>query len=177
MKLSKLIYEIKENKEQFYLLVCQFEPLIKKYVRLLFKDEEEDTYAELVAALWEAVCNITYYNNDGQITNYLNKALLNKYFELYRNSRKYNDNTIEIGQERLEVYIDKNNPYESIITTSDMERVKNKLKGREKQIFELVYLKELSDLEVAAELNISRQYVNRIKKKLIKMIKNEVLNF
>ncbi|MDE6743268.1 MAG: sigma-70 family RNA polymerase sigma factor [Lachnospiraceae bacterium] len=176
MNISKLIYEIKENKEKFYLLVSQFEPLIKKYVRLSFKDKEEDTYAELVAALWEAVCNITYYNNDGQITNYFNKALLNKYFELYRNSRKYNDNTIEIGQEKLEVYIDKNNPYESIITSNDMERVKNKLKGRKKQIFELVYLKGLSDLEVAAELNISRQYVHRIKRNLNEMIKNDVLN-
>lgn len=176
MNISKLIYEIKENKEQFYILVNQFEPMIKKYVRLLFKDEEEDTYAELVAALWEAVCNITYYNNDGQIINYLNKALLNKYYELYRYSRKYYDNTIEVGQERLEVYIDKNNPYEGIITFNDMERVKNKLKGRKKQIFELAYLKGLSDLEVAAKLNISRQYVHRVKRNLNEMIKNDVLN-
>lgn len=176
MEISKLIYEIKQNKEKFYLLICQFEPLIKKYVRLLYKDEEEDIYAELVAALWEAVCNITYYNNDGQITNYLSRALLNKYFELYRRSRKYNDNTIEIGEEKLEAYIDKNNNYEKIITSNDMESFKNKLSGKKKQIFELVYLMGLSDREVAAELNISRQYVHRIKRNLIEMIKKEILN-
>ena len=39
VEISKLIYEIKDNKERFALLVDRFEPLIQKYVRLLYKDE------------------------------------------------------------------------------------------------------------------------------------------
>ena len=45
MKISKLIYDIKKDKEKFGLLIEKFDPLIKKYVRLLYKDDKEDVYA------------------------------------------------------------------------------------------------------------------------------------
>ena len=98
VEISKLIYEIKDNKERFALLVDRFEPLIQKYVRLLYKDEKEDTYAELVAALWEAVYSMEFYDNDGKIVKYLSTALRNKFLELYRTSRKYHDHIAEADE-------------------------------------------------------------------------------
>lgn len=79
MEIFKLICDIKEDKEKFVLLIDKFEPLIKTYVRLLYKDEKEDVHAEMVAALWEAICNIEYYDDDGQIVNYLIRALYRKF--------------------------------------------------------------------------------------------------
>ena len=48
-------------------------------------------YAEFAMTLWEAVCSMSFYGDDGQTVKYLTTALKNKYFELYRKSRRYND--------------------------------------------------------------------------------------
>ena len=83
-----LIQAIKNDKEKFEELLIKMEPLINKYVRLLYKEEKEDVYAELVLALWESVLKISYFENDGQIINFICRALKNRYYELYRNSKK-----------------------------------------------------------------------------------------
>ncbi|MDE7332470.1 MAG: hypothetical protein K2O16_09550 [Lachnospiraceae bacterium] len=90
-ELSKLIQDIKKDKNKFCLLLNKMDPLINKYVRILYKDKKEDIYSELCCALWEAVCKISFYKNDGEIMNYMKNALQNKFYELYRISRKNHD--------------------------------------------------------------------------------------
>lgn len=121
MEISKLICDIKEDKEKFVLLIDRFESLIKKYVRLLYKDEKEDAHAEMVAALWEAMCNIKYYDDDGQIVNYLNRALRNRFLELYRASRKYHDNTSKIEEIELNKIASFDNAYDDLLTLGDLK--------------------------------------------------------
>ena len=133
-------------------------------------------YAEFSAALWEAVCNITFYNDDGQVVKYLTIALRNRYFELYRKSRKYNDHTIEIEEQELEEKGEVDNIYDDMLINDALQRIRDKLKGKKKQIFELIFFKGYTDQQAASELNISRQYVHRVKKSLIEMIKKEVLD-
>lgn len=176
MEISKLLHDIKENKDNFYLLMEQFSPLIKKYVRLLYKDEKEDAQAELVAALWEAVCNIAYYDDDGQIVNYITRALRNRFLELYRASRKYHDNTSEIEEIELNKIVSYDNAYDDLLTLGDLEKVRDKLNNRKKEIFDLIFYEGRSDKEVASELGISRQYVHRVKRSINEIIKQEVLN-
>lgn len=176
MEITKLLHDVKEDKEKFYLLIDQFSPLIKKYVRLLYKDEKEDAQAELVAALWEAVCNIVYYDDDGQIVNYLTRALRNRFLELYRASRKYHDNTSEIEEIELNKIVSANNAYDDLLTLGDLEKVRDKLNSRKKEIFDLIFYEGRSNAEVASELGISRQYVHRLKRSMNEIIKQEVLN-
>ena len=176
MDIPELICEIKENKENFSILVQRFHPLIKKYTRILYKDEEEEMYAEFVAALWEAVCSIVFYDDEGQVISYLTNALKNKYLELYRKSRRYHDHTIEIEQCELEGKRSEDNSLDNMLITDELQRMRDGLKGRKRQIFDLIFLKDNTDLEAASELGISRQYVHRIKKELVKMIKEEVLD-
>ena len=176
LSISELICEIKKDKEKFGLLLHRFQPLIRKYVRILYKDEEEDMYAEFTAALWEAVCNIVFYNDEGQVIKYLTTALRNKYFELYRKSRQYNDHTIEIEEQELEEKKRVDNIYDDMLINDELRRIGDKLEGKKKQIFALIFLKGYADRQVASELDISRQYVHRIKKLLIEMIKKEVLD-
>lgn len=175
MSISELICVIKKDKEKFYLLLHKFQPLIKKYVNSLYKDEKEDVYAEFAMALWEAVCSIQYFSDDGQVVKYLSIALKNKYLELYRKSRKYNDYIIEVEDAELEKKKSVDNIYDVIILQSDIERIRNNLQGNKKQIFELLFFKGYTDLQAAIELDISRQYVHRVKMSLIKMMK-EVLD-
>lgn len=177
MSISELICEIKKDKEKFELLLHRFHPLIKKYTSALYKDEEEDIYAEFVAALWEAVCNIVFFDDEGQVVKYLTIALKYKFFELYRKSRKYNDYIVEIEEYELEEKRNVDNTFDDMLINEELQRVRDKLKGNKAQIYELIFFKDYTDLQVASELDISRQYVHRVKKALIELIKEEILDF
>ena len=162
-ELCELIYVVKGDKEKFDLILNKLAPLINKYTRLLYRDEPEDISAELTAALWEAVCNITFYNNEGQVVNYLATAIKNKYFELYRASCRYHDNVAKIDDSEMERMTFYDSSVDDILMENDMIKFSNSLRGNKKRIFELIFMKKLSDIEVAKELKISRQYVHRIK--------------
>ena len=133
-------------------------------------------YAEFAAALWEAVCNIAFYNDEGQVIKYLTNALKIKFFELYRESRRYNDHTIGIEEQELEAKGSMHNAIDDILIADELERIRNRFKGNKEKIFELIFLRGYSDIHVAAELCISRQYVHRVKKELIHVIKEEVFD-
>lgn len=175
VEISELICEIKADKEKFCILLQNFEPSIKKYTRLLYKDEKEEIRAEFTAALWEAVCNIQYCEDNGQVVKYLTTALRNKYFELYRKSRKYHDCMIEVEEKKLEERCAFDDSYENMITEDAMNWIENELTGKKRKIYELIFKKEYTTTEAASELHISRQYVHRIKKQLCGLIKEEVL--
>ena len=100
--------------------------MINKYVRLLYKDEKEDAYAELVAALWEAICNIEHYDNDGQVTNYLIRALRNKFFEMYRISKRFHDNMSSIDPTDLSQIESFCNEYDDLIILTALWKVRIK---------------------------------------------------
>lgn len=176
MEISKLIPVVKKDKEKFCLIICQFDPMIKKYTKNLYKDEAEDVRAELIAALWEAVCNITFYDHEGQVVNYLSKAIKNKFLELYRKSCKQNDNIIAVEEDELQNRAGFDHSFEDLMTADDMGRFESKLEGKKKEIFKLVFFKEYTDMEVAEESGVSRQYVHRIKRFLIEKIREEVLD-
>lgn len=98
-KLSEKIRQIqKGNKEEIVEVINQFDPLIKKYQRILYKDAAEDVNAEMVLALWEAVLRIKCIESEAQCAKYLMNALKNKFFELYRKSRHKNDNETQIDE-------------------------------------------------------------------------------
>lgn len=175
MEISKLMHEVKKDKEMFGLLICQFDPMIKKYVKHLYKDEAEDVRAELIVALWEAVCNITFYDNEGQVVSYLSRAIKNKFLELYRKSCKQNDNIIAVEEDELQNRAGFDHSFEDMMTVGDLNRFEGKLEGKKKEIFRLIFLKEYTDMEVAEKLGVSRQYVHRIKRFLVEKIREEVL--
>ena len=164
---SILIQAIKADKNKFHLLLEKMNPLINKYSRLLYKDEKEDVYSELSFALWEAVDRIYEYDNDGEIVNYLKTALKNKFFELYRNSRKKNDNEILIGDEWAAFdYGFVETQFDDAVINEDMMCFINQFKGGKKEIFYYILIHNLSDTKIAEKLNLSRQYVNRMRRLL-----------
>lgn len=163
---SILMQAIKADKNKFHLLLEKMNPLIMKYVRLLYKDEKEDVYSELSLALWEAVEKIHKYDNDGEIVSYLKTALRNKYLELYRNSRKKHDNEIAMEDE-LASYDDygfTEIQYDDAVTNEDMLHFISRFQGVRKKIFYYILIHNLSDVRIAERLNLSRQYVNRMRR-------------
>lgn len=77
--ITDLVQDAKTDKESMYLLIQQFEPLINKYSRLL-KYEEAKT--DLIIAFIELIYRIPILKTDGQMVNYINKSLKNKYIRL-----------------------------------------------------------------------------------------------
>lgn len=168
---TKLLLEVRNDKEQFYLVMEKMTPIINRYTGSLYKDEREDVQSELIIALWQAVCNIKTIENDGQVVKYLSTAIRNRFLELYRNSRKHHDNevlTFDEDYSKNIAYIE--NEYSGVMINEDIRRFLEKHTGMKKDIYYLMLYENLSDSEVSNRLNISRQYANRMRKNLQKEI-------
>lgn len=169
-----LINAVKNDKDCFILIINKMEPLIEKYARLLYKDEKEDIRSELIMALWEAVTSISYYGNDGQVANYLCRAIKTRYFELYRNSRKVHDHEsiLEENQDVLEKSVCNRNEFDDALVNMETSRIIDTYQGIKKKIVYLVLIENLSDAEIAKQLNLSRQYINRVRRRLREQVMN-----
>lgn len=161
-----LIKNIHEDKEQFSDLVIKMNPLIKKYMRILYKDEKEDVRSELVLDLWEAVTKLQYVENEGQCITYLSNALRNKFYELYRNSRKDNDNQFASRMEMMDTTIFEETEYGNLIVENDLKKYLSEYIGLRYQIYKSILFENLSDYEIAIKYGVTRQYVNRLKRQL-----------
>lgn len=169
-----LIKAVKNDKNKFNSVIEKMNPLIEKYVRLLYRDEKDDVRAELIMALWEAVSTISYYGNDGQVANYLCQAIKNRYFELYRKSRKVHDHEsiLEENQDVLERTVCDRNEFDDLLVKLETDKIIDTYQGVKKRIICLIMIENLSDAEIAMRLGLSRQYINRVRRMLQEEIKN-----
>ncbi len=170
-----IIQKIQSDKNYFIELVEKMNPLINKYMRLLYKDEKDDVRSELFLALWEAILKMEYFDNEGQCINYLTNALKNKFYELYRKSAKVHDN--EYLAENT-VFLDVPNiedPYLEYILRSDLENIVNQYSGKKKKICLNIIETDQSDLEIAEIYNVSKQYVNRLRRFIYNKLKDQYI--
>ncbi len=173
-KIALLIQKTKEDKESFQDILCAMEPLIKKYTKTLYKDEKEDVRSELILALWEAVVKIEYYEDEGQCILFLCIAIKNKFYELYRNSKKWNDNqtTMEVREDQLH-YFDED--MDTMELKMDMESILDRYSGKKKEILLSIIFENKSDVEIGKKYHMSRQYVNRLRRELRQILEEEYL--
>lgn len=174
-EICELIRKIKWDKDNFYLIIERFNPLINKYTKLLYRDEKEDVYAELVAALWEAVQKITFYDNDGQVVIYLSTALRNKYLELYRTSRRLHDHVVGMTEDEADTAGKADDAYDDALIQISMKNIYDSLEKNKKEIFRLIFMEGLTDMEVAVQMQMSRQYVHRMRKLFYEKIIKQIL--
>lgn len=173
-KLNMLIQEFKNGDESKFLLIEEkMKPMINKYICLLYRDEKEDMYSELLLHLLESVTKMEYYTEEGQCVCFLSRAIKNKFFELYKKSRKHFDNEVKITDEYLESLYYKQSDYEDVITREDLSRFLSKANGKQYQIFYAMVFDDETDAEIAKKIDISRQYVNRMRRNLSELLKEE----
>lgn len=172
--LLELIKEIREDKEKFVHLVDKMNPLIKKYIRLLYMDEKEDTYSELILALWEALVKMKYAENEGQCLMFLSNALKNKFLELYKISKKYYDKQLDYKLDINQgISFVSEMEYINLELSIDLKDYLNKYSGLKYQINYSILIERLSDADIANKYGVSRQYVYRLKKQLYEDIKRQ----
>lgn len=168
--LIETIKKIKEgNLNEFRTIELKMKPILTKYTNYMYKDEKEDIYAELILALWEAVVKIEYYDTEGKVLNYFQTAIKNKFFELYRTSRKKNDNECSVDDDALlNIASKKGNDFNKIIFLEDMRQFIGCFSGNKKLVYICIIIEGLSDTEISRRLALSRQYINRLRKQLRK---------
>lgn len=167
--ISTLIKKYKENGKSAELLAIldRMKPLINKYAKKLFKIEFEDANQEMILALIESVNKMSCYENDGQCISYFNRALNNKYHELCRTSRKI-ENEYSMDDINIE---SRTNPHNDYIDTEfyfDLYTMISDNHDTNNSIISYIIENDASDTEIAKRLGISRQYVNRFKKRIFK---------
>ena len=150
------------------------EPLIKKYMRLLYKDEKEDVHSEMILALWEAVTKIEYCEKEGECLAFLCTALKNRFYELYRKSRKEHDNVLLLeNNDDINIYrIEHVEDLENVVFDVDVELFLSEYTETKREIFRRIILENKSDAEIAKIFSVTRQYINRLRKELYKEMLN-----
>lgn len=140
------------DKSAIEALLKQYEPLIKSYARNFGTREMED--AE----------QIDQVDMEAKVVNYLVKAVKSRFIYLYGKHRKRIESETAILEDMdFEVH---ENAYDDMIFYTDMSEYSKKLPEQQRVILQGI-LTGKDDKEIAAELNVSRQYVNRIKKKML----------
>lgn len=175
-EIISLIQKIQVDKDEdaFKKLISEMEPSIKKYMRLLYKDEKEDVRSEMMLALWEAIAKMNYCENEKACFAFLGNALKNRFRELYRKSRKVHDSQMLIEDvNACDVSNVKNTEdLDDVVFYIDVEMFLKEYTGKKKEIFRMIIMSNESDTEIAKAFSVTRQYVNRVRRELYKEIRN-----
>lgn len=155
------------NEEYFEELLERFSPLIKAYARKLYYLEYEDSLQELSLAFYEAVRKIPSANDEYGCISYIKRSVINRFTKLYHDSMEIqNIQSHSISLDDFDGH-DSRHDYETdnCISLVDLKNaLKNKLPIERKILYLL--MQGYSDKEIAAKLGYSRQYVNRLKKRI-----------
>lgn len=161
-------YKMDLNDECLLEVLDRMEPIINKYARKLYLLEFEDTKQELLIAVIESINKIQKYENEGQVVSYFCRAVRNRYLELCRKSEVTEKEDI-YDEEKMKILISSfEETYLHIELYKDLEKYRKGKTKIEKVIIKGVLDEEKTDKELAEELGVSRQYVNRCKKKIFK---------
>lgn len=150
-------------------ITIQMSPLIKKYAGKIHCMEYDDALQELYLSLIECISYLHEDIPESKCLKYIQLTIIHKYYSL---CKKFLSQPITVEIENcIEISDDKNDLtqdylfYIDLFSYIESIKIKNYTKG---QILHLSYISHHNDSEISKRLNITRQYVNRIKKKLIK---------
>ncbi|MGC4019846.1 MAG: hypothetical protein QM793_11885 [Muricomes sp.] len=170
---SKLIetYKLDIHKDDCLLKILErMNPIIEKYSRKAFFSEYDDMRQELSIAIIEAVRKIRKYDNEGECIQYLANAIRNRSHELYRKGvllKKEESHEItaleNYHKESKDCFID-------IEFGIDLKKLIICSSEVQEKIKHHILYEGLTDPEIACKLHISRQYINRSKKKMFKAL-------
>ena len=96
-----------------------------------------------------------------------------------RDYRRKNDLTFDLYSENFQIpyadLINETDDISEVITSEKLFLCIQNLSQRQKDILSLVYIKQFTDKEIAKELQISQQAVSKSRKKILEIIRKELL--
>ena len=153
------------DEEAFRILLEKFQPLVDKYSRYFGESEKEDAAQELRIALYEATLKIRNLDCEGAIIKYLVKAVRHKFGKIYKKRIQMSGKEESLIEEFDASYEELS--YENVIFYTDLVRKLKKCSETERIIIFEILSCGASDMQIAKRLGVSKQYVNRIKKKIL----------
>ena len=154
-------------------IIQKFQPVICKYAGKLYSLEYEDAVQELNEALIMAVVSIDVCNAEGQSIAYLVKGIKLKFYELRRKSIVEYEYRMHSEQIDVNTNITCTDDYSEIEWKLELKNLKDKSSPMECHIIDgMVW--EISDVELADLLHVSRQYINRKRRQLMKRLKDQI---
>lgn len=166
--LSKLIKNAKNHDEKAMLeIIKRFQLLIKKYAKQLkYEEAESDLIISLIEIIKCINLNSLNSSNEGVIVTYILRSLNNRKIDLFR---KYVKNKQEETELNLDILgVEFNNTIENNLI---IESIFKTLTEVQKKVIKRKYIYGYSNVEIAEELNISRQAVNQTKNRALEKIK------
>lgn len=172
--MTKKLYEIINkaqmgNSECMLTIIAKFDLLIKKYSRKLNYDGAD---SDLIINLIEIVQKIPINKNknlqkEGCIVGYITNSLKYKYIRLSKKYSNISNTEIELNEEITRTVINNNIEIQIVVSS-----LLNKLPEKQKKILKRIFIDGYNESEIAKELYISRQAVNKIKKKALENLKH-----
>lgn len=166
-EIKKIISAAQANNSDAMMdLIVKFDPIIRKYTRMMKYDE--DFRSDLTLHLIEIINSIDLgklkIQNDCSIINYIKKSLHHQYILLSKKQKIYRNHENFFEYEDIEGWLGEDHSTEdninSMITDNLMKSV---LSEREYICVKLMIVDGMSSAEAAKILNITRQTVNEAK--------------
>ncbi len=157
-------------------ILIQMSPLVMKYARKIHFMEYEDALQELNLVLFRAIAFIPEGKTEEKTLAYISAVLKNAYRRLCREyfMKEEKVDCVSIDDDSdisSKLEIASGEFQDDLILRLDFmkfmrgEYRKNNMKG---QVLYLAYFKDMTDAEIADNLKVTRQYVNRVKKQMVK---------
>lgn len=162
----------KGDKDSTRDLFLDFYPTIKKLSKKINYEEAE---TDLIISFLEFIKKINtekfFYKNNKEIAKFINVFLKNKSVDFFRKYVLKQEEFVEINYDLLK---DASNlDLNSNIFISELVQ---KLPLRQRQVIIKKFILEFSDIEIAEQLQISRQAVNSIKRRALNRLKKILIN-
>lgn len=163
--------KVHHNKQNFEEILIRMHPLVAKYAKKLYFMEREDALQELNLALIEAVDKIKIYDNEAMCVKYLQNSVFHKYCSLCK--KQILSAPIDYFTEDTCNTIPYLESYSYIELLADINEILKSKSDTYRQIAHYIIHNELSDIEISLKMNLSRQYVNRVRRILMKEYNNK----
>lgn len=165
-QIFEIVLEAQQNNESMMEIIVRFEKLIQKYMYHFDVSDREDIKQQLQLAIIESIKKMTYVHSNGECVNFISQAVNNSFFNLCREHKKAAQSKLTEPDDFLLL----NQPHIEKFSDIEMENDYAKKLATMPQIYKKIYvllLEGYSDKEIAEKLHFSKQYINRLKKKLI----------
>ncbi|MBP2070788.1 sigma-70 family RNA polymerase sigma factor [Thermoanaerobacterium butyriciformans] len=168
-RLKDLFQKAQEgNKDALLMLIEQFMPLINKYKRKLDCDGSE---TDLLIKFIEIVKSEKTVNlmTDKQLIKYIETCIRNEYIRLSKNQSKVQKSELLILDDDIP---DKMDLYNEINIKTTVIQALNQLTSLQREIIIRAIMNNEKEKDIASDLNISQQAVNKAKNKALEKLKN-----
>ncbi|MGH4120269.1 sigma-70 family RNA polymerase sigma factor [Clostridium sp.] len=171
-KLMDLILKYKQgDKDNILEIINDFMPLLKKYSRKLSYDGAD---SDLIIALIKIVEAYPIYKNNKAskecvIVSYIATSIRHEYIRLSKKNYKITINEMELNDN---IYlIQNNNNNGSMLFVNELL---DKLPIKQKRLLRYLFVNEFTEAELALKFAVSRQYINKVKRKALSSLKQYV---